>query len=123
MLIRELFESRFFKDEDFVQPKDGGREINFDMVEDLIHFMNHDDDVYRRHVYPSIAKCIDIVEAKKRPKASIFKSAVDESYRKYVREFPIRELPDTLDEETCQQVCDKLRETVCNDIAEGKYRG
>jgi hypothetical protein len=122
MRIRELLEGKFFKDEDFVTKTDAGREINYDLIEDLIHYMNNDDNAYRRHLYPSIAKCLDITERKKKPAASIFKSAVEECYKKYSREFPIRELPDNIDEETCEEVCNKLRETICKDVADGKYK-
>lgn len=122
MLIRELFEGKFFKDQDYVTAKEGGREINFDLVDDLIHYMQNDDNAYRRHLYPSIARCIDIREAKKKPKASIFKSAVEEGYRLYVKKFPIRELPSFIDEEVCEEVCNKIREEVCKDIDDGKYK-
>ena len=122
MRIGELLEGKFFKDEDFVTKSEKGREINYDLIEDLIHFMNNDDNAYRRHLYPSIARCIDIIERKKRPAVSIFKSAVEECYQKYSNEFPIRELPNRIDEKTCTEVCEKLRETVCKDIADGKYK-
>jgi hypothetical protein len=121
MRIRELFERKNFKDDDFVSPKEGGREINFDLVDDLIHYMNHDDSVYRRHVFPVIAKCIDMCEQKRKPKPSIFKSAVEECYSKYIKEYPIRELPESIDSETCTEVCDKICEIVCADIKDGKY--
>jgi hypothetical protein len=122
MRIRELLEGKNFKDLDFVTPTEDGREINFDLVEDLLHFMNHDDDVYRRHVFPSIAKCIDISKAKKTPSSKIFKSAVEESYKAYIKEFPIRELPSTIDSEICEQACSKMKEIVCKNIADGDYK-
>lgn len=122
MRIRELLEGKFFKDDDFVTKNDDGREINFDLVEDLVHYLNTDDTVYRRHTFPGIAKCIDIRERKKKPAASIFKAAVEEGYKSYIREYPIRELPQNIDEETCKEVCDKLREVVCKDIEDGKYK-
>jgi hypothetical protein len=122
MRIRELLEGKFFKDEDFVTKTEAGREINYDIVEDLVHFLNHDDNVYRRHTFPSIAKCIDIKERKKKPAANIFKAAVEEGYQKYIKEFPIRELPQHISEEMCQAVCDKMREEICKDIDDGKYK-
>lgn len=121
MRIRELLEGKFFKDEDFVSKTEGGREINYDLAEDLIYFMNHDDSAYRRHLYPNIAKCIDITERKKKPAASIFKQAVEECYKQYTHQFPIRELPESIEEELRDSVCEKLRDSICKDIAEGKY--
>lgn len=122
MRIRELFESNYFKDSDFVSPKEGGREINFDLVDDVIHFMNHDDNIYRRHLYPIIAKCVDMYEAKRKIKPSIFKPAIEEGYKKYIKEFPIRELPDSVDEATCKEMCKKMSEIVGQDLKQGKYK-
>lgn len=122
MRIRELLESKFFKDDDFMSKTEDGREINFDLAEDLMHYMNHDDSIYRRHTFPAIAKCVSIVKREKKPAASIFKSAVEEGYKSYLKEYPIRELPDHIDEEMCEEVCNKMREAVCKDIADGKYK-
>ena len=122
MRIRELLEGKFFKDDQFVSKTEDGREINFDLVEDLVHYLNHDDNVYRRHTYPGIAKCLEITDRKKKPAAKIFKSAVEEGYKAYIREYPIRELPPNIKDDLCQEVCEKLREVVCKDIQDGKYK-
>lgn len=122
MRIRELLENKAFKDSDFVTPIEGGRELNYDLAEDLVHFMNNDDQVYRRIVYPKVAICLDSVERKKKVKPSVFRSAVEESYREYVKKFPIRELPDFIDEDVCEQVCDKMYEELRQHIKDGKYK-
>jgi len=122
MRIRELLENRHFNDLDFVSPTEDGREINFDLIEDLVHFMNHDDNVYRRHVFPSIAKCVDRSKENRSFNSSVFKPAVEKSYEAYVKQYPIRELPQSLDEETCVKVCKKMKEEVSKHIADGKYK-
>ena len=123
MRITELLEGTLFKDDDFVTPKEGGgREINYDLPDDLIHFMNHDDNVYRRHVFPVVARMLDLHKKNITPKASIFKPAAEHSYKIYIKKYPIRELPDHIDEETCNKVCDKMHEEVCQHIADGKYK-
>jgi hypothetical protein len=122
MRIRELLENRHFKDLDFVNSTENGREINFDLIQDLIEFMNTNDNVYRRHVYPSIARCIDISEQNRSFKSSVFKPAVEKSYEAYLQQFPIRELPQSLDEETCVKICKKMKEEVSKHIADGKYK-
>jgi hypothetical protein len=121
MRLRELLEGKFFKSEDFVSPSPEGRKINFDLAEDLIHFMNHDDHVYRRHFFPAIHKAVDMHKENKTPKASIFKSAVEECYQTYLREFPIRELPAELDKDQLDEICSKICEQVLEHIADGKY--
>ena len=123
MRINELFEGNLFKDKDFVSPKEGGgREINYDIVDDLTHFMHHDDHAYRRHLYPIIARFLDLRERKITPKASIFKPAAEQCYEVYTKKFPIRELPDNIDKELCEKVCNKLHEEILDHIADGKYK-
>jgi hypothetical protein len=122
MRIRELLESNHFDEKDYVTPTDGGREINFDLVEDLVHFMHNDDHVYRRHIFPTFAKVMDHKVAKKSTKSDIFQDAVKESYKKYIHKFPIRELPDVLDDETCKKVCEKIHDEMNDHIKAGKYK-
>lgn len=121
MRIRELLEGKTFKDLDFVTPTENGRELNFDLAEDLMHFMNHDDNIYRRVVYPKVAECIDGLKANRKTKATIFRSAVEECYKQYIKKFPIRELPEQIEEDICEQVCEKMHEELCQHIADGKY--
>ena len=122
MRIRELLENKFFKDLDFVKSTEKGRELDFDLIEDLTHFMNYDDDVYRRHVYPSIANCLDRSNSNRSINPSIFKPAVESSYKLYVKKFPIRELPKSLDEKTINSVCKKMQEDFKQHLADGKYK-
>jgi hypothetical protein len=118
MRIRELLEAKDFNDLDFVK-KDGDKtDIDYDLVEDLVFFMNNDDETYRRHVYPVVAKCTRSIELNKSTSPSIFKNAVLDSYKSYTKEYPIRELPDTLDSDVCQEVCSKMHEEVCKTIEE-----
>ena len=74
MRIQELLEGKKFDDLDFVTKENGKRSINFDLAEDLIHFMNQDDDVYRRHTYPAIANCLDKMSKKSKPNTNVFES-------------------------------------------------
>jgi hypothetical protein len=122
MRIRELLENKFFKDLDFVKSTEKGRELDFDLVEDLVHFMNHDDDVYRRHVYPSIANCLDRANSKRSINSDVFKPAVESSYKLYVKKFPIRELPESLDDKTVNNICKKMQEDFKQHLADGKYK-
>jgi hypothetical protein len=122
MRIRELLEGKKFNELDFIEHEEDGRKINYDLAEDLIHFMNEDDDVYRRHTYPAIAKCLDRVSAKHPTKHGIFEPAVKESYRIYTKKFPIRELPDELDSKVCKEICSKIHEEVLEHIKDGKYK-
>lgn len=113
MRIRELLEGKKFNDLDFVK-KDGDKtDIDYDLTEDLVFYMNHDDDVYRRVVYPSVVACTDRLENNRSTNPSIFTNAVKESYKQYLKKFPMRQLPQDIDEEICKEACEKMHETIC----------
>lgn len=122
MRINELLEGKNFDDLDFVKDDENGRELDFDLTEDIVFHMNNDDDTYRKHVYPSITKCLSIIKSKKKGNPDIFKDAVIESYKTYRKEYPLRELPDELDEKTLKEVCKKMYEEVLEQHADGKYK-
>lgn len=123
MRIIELLESAEYKDLGFVKNigDKGDREIDFDLVEDLLFFMNNNDDAYRSHLHPALSKCITKQKDKQKTSSSIFKNAVLDSYKMYTKEYPIRELPSSLGEKICKEMCDKLHEEACQHIADGKY--
>jgi hypothetical protein len=122
MRIQELLEGKFFNDLDFVKPNENGREIDYDITEDMAYFMNHDDHAYRRHTHPAIMHCVDNMKRHVKPKADVFEPAIKECYKMYIKQFPIRELPNDLDEETIKQICDKMHEEVLQHIGDGKYK-
>ena len=117
MRIRELLEGKKFNDNDFVKTENGQRDIDYDLAEDLVYFINNNDDVYRRQLYPAIARHLN---AKKSLSPSLFKSVIADSYQLYRKEYPIRELPASLDSETCQEACEKLHDEIDKAIQEGK---
>jgi hypothetical protein len=122
MRIQDLLEG-IFKDEDFVSHnQEGGRELNYDLVEDLGYFMHNDDHAYRRFTFPVIHRFLGLHKKKITPKPSIFGQAVDECYNLYLKQFPIRELPDTIDKESREKLCNKLHEEILEHIASDKYK-
>lgn len=123
MRITELLEGKNFDDLQFVKhQEDGGREVDYDLPDDLVFFMNNDDDVFRRIVYPSVSRCVDRIDANQKTNPSLFTNAVRESYKQYVKKYPIRELPDNIEEELCKETCKKMYEEICKNHSEGKYK-
>lgn len=122
MRVQELLENINFKDDKFVKHTGEKREIDYDLVEDLVHFLNNDDDIYRRHVYPVVTRCIDLIKVKKPVSKSLFGDLVKEGYKEYVKKFPIKELPNELDKKAFKEACSKMFKEVCDDIKEGKYK-
>lgn len=123
MRIRELLENTQFDDLEFVKKDGNPGELDYDLVEDLIHYMNEDDEMYRRHLYPIITKCIERMNSNRMPSASVFKDAVSECYKSYVQKFPIRQLQDDLQDDLVREACKKLHEETCKHFEEGKYKG
>lgn len=123
MRITELLEGKIFDDLQFVKiiNDEGEKEIDFDLPDDLIYFSHNNDEAYRKHLHPIIAKCMNALKNKKKVKPDVFAPAMKECYNMYLKEFPIRELPETLDEEVCNDVCKKIHEEVCQNIKDGKY--
>lgn len=123
MRIRELLENKYFNHRDFVNiTDDNKREINYDLAEDLIHFGHNDDHAYRRHLYPVIADCISRMKAKKPIHSEMFKPAVEPLYQEYLKKFPIRELPESVDDKLCTEICKKMKEDFNKHYSEGKYK-
>ena len=88
--------------------EDQGNKPQFDLKDDLEFFMRNDDDFYRRQYYPHIIKCKRYIESGKTLNPKAFRQLVDHAYECYTKKFPIRELPDTLEEEVRTQLCNKL---------------
>jgi hypothetical protein len=122
MRIIELLEGKKFNDLDFIKKDEVGESIDYDLCEDLVFFMHNDDDVYRRHVYPSINTCIKKSKSNQKFSPSVFTNAVRESYKSYIKQFPIRHLPAELDDEELTEVCKKMHEDFCKANDDGKYK-
>lgn len=122
MRIRELLEGKDFNDIDFVRQDGDEQTLDYDLAEDLIHYLNNDDQLYRRLVYPVVHKCVENIKANKKVNPSIFKHVALEAYKSYVQKFPIRLLPNDLEDEMCTEVCKKMHEDLCKHVEEGKYK-
>lgn len=122
MRITELLEGKNFKDLDFVRTEDGTTKIDYDLAEDLAFFIKNDDDVYRRHTHHAVHKCLENLKHKKKTSPAVFKDAAMEGYKQYVKQFPIRQLPDDLEDDVCNEVCKLMHEEICKHVEEGKYK-
>jgi len=123
MRIRELFENQGFKEEDYVEGEGSGKHsINYDLAEDLAFYMHNNDDCYRKHVYPVIAHCLHQVKNKKSTSPEAFAKAVDECYENYIKEYPIRQLPDKIDKKLKEEICTRLHDELRGHIEHGHYK-
>lgn len=95
--------------------------LGFDLADDLLFFMHHDDEAYRRHTFPAILKAKDNYHAGKETSNNMFAEAVKECYNKYATQFQITELPAHLDEETLNKICEHLHTQELKKIEDGYY--
>lgn len=96
--------------------------LGFDIKEDLMFFMNHDDHAYRRHVFPTILKVKDMTEAGKQTDYKLFDKAVKECYNIYQDKFQGHKLPNNLDQEILDEVCQQIHESELEKIKNGEYK-
>ena len=96
-------------------------QLSFDLEDDLEFFMRNDDDFYRRHYYPHLVKCKNYMESGKHLGPKAFKKLVNHAYECYTKKFPIRQLPDNLEEDTCNNICSKLLRDEVKYIKEKVY--
>lgn len=122
MRIKDLLEGRF-NELDWIDKEGDNTKPNFDVADDLAFYMNNDDDIYRRHTYPSIMQCVHQTESKRKASPAIFEKAVREGYKQYLKKFPLRQLPSEIDEKLCMETCKKMHEEVIQHISDGKYKG
>jgi hypothetical protein len=121
MRITDLLENAHFKSEEFIKQTEDGNDIDYDLIDDLVFFLNNDDDVYRRCLLPAVHVFIDKQKADEETKYTIFKSAVAKGYKQYIKKYPIRELPSTLDTKVWRDVCKKLFDQISKDMEDGQY--
>ena len=123
MRIQELLENASFKEDDFIKKSaDKKEEIDYDLADDLVHFMHNDDHVYRRHVYPVIVKCISLIKHRKPTQSKMFAEAIKECYKAYSKKFPIRVLPESLEEDQIKEACEKFHDELLKHVKDGKYK-
>ena len=122
MRIRELLENKEFDDLKFIKKEGDHEGLNFDVVEDLVYFMNHDDDAYRRHLYPAVNNCIECINSNRKTSPVMFKKAVEDCYQQYIKKFPVRDLKDSLEPELFREACKKIHEDTCKAAEEGKFK-
>lgn len=121
MRIAELLENKQVNYNDFVEQIGHKKQINYDLVNDVIYYMNNNDNVYRQHLYPSIVNCVNRIKSNKSVDSNVFSQAVNAGYKSYINEYPIRELSDELSSSTRKKICDAILDKIKTDVSDGKY--
>jgi hypothetical protein len=121
MRINELCESlEFDLDKPEKDPNDP-HGLGFDLKDDLMFFMHHDDNAYRKHTFPAIMACKDRLDAGKDADVALFDKAVKECYNQYVDKFNIKQLPLEPDQKLLDEMCKHLLDDETQKIKDGHY--
>jgi hypothetical protein len=122
MRIRELLEGSKFKDDEFVKQLDdsGKREINYDLPEDLIFFMDNDDDAHRTQIDEVVDSIMKKIKKDEETRPEMLIKPVKECYKLYKEQYPIRELPDEMDKKVLKDTCVKYHDLILQRIDDGK---
>jgi hypothetical protein len=84
-------------------------QLPYDLAEDLMFFMRNDENFYRKHYYPHIAKIKEQVKKGRKLSSNVFMPMVQHAFECYTDKFPIRGLPESLEDDLCEEICSKLR--------------
>lgn len=97
------------------------KELGYDLMDDLMFFMNNDPDFYRKRYYPSMLKFEQFCKAGKTVSPRGFESLVKEAYGLYRDKFPVEGLEPSLDSEVCEKLCRQIHEQETKNCEEGMY--
>ena len=84
-------------------------QLPYDLAEDLMFFMRNDENFYRKHYYPHIAKIKEQVKKGRKLSSNVFMPMVQHAFECYTDKFPVRGLPESLEDDLCEEICSKLR--------------
>ncbi len=98
MYIFELFDPT-------AEPK---KDIDYDLHDDLIYFMNADPEFYRTSYYPIQHRFQGHCQAGRNVDPKAFSPIVIQAYENYRNKFPLPQLKEKLEEEELTEICEKL---------------
>lgn len=98
MKIFELFGSQPLKPE-----------VDFDLHDDLMFFMNNDPEFYRQDYFPFLDKFTHHCNAGRVVSPKAFSPMVIKAYKLYKNKFPIKELEEDLSDADVKDICEKLQ--------------
>lgn len=102
--------------------KGHNNEYEFDLAEDLVYFMHNNDDFYRRHFFPVLKTCKAQFESGGDFSHRVFKPVIKKAYEAYRKEFPVRELEESIEEDLTEEIAHAIYETELRNLKDGLYK-
>ena len=127
MKLYEMFGNQDISIEDMLKTdtkvvKNEQGKYEFDLGEDLVFFMHNNDDFYRRHFFPVLKTCKAQFESGGKFSHRVFKPIINKAYEAYKKEFPIRELEESLEDDFKEQVARNIYDTELKNLEDGLYK-
>ena len=91
-------------------------ELDYDIQDDLIYWINNDSMFYRKTYYPFAMKVHARFKHNKPVSAGAFASIVKSAYAAYKQQFPIPGQPDTLSDSDIREISVKLHNEELSDF-------
>ena len=85
------------------------KEVDFDLQDDLMFFMNNDPEFYRKDYFPFLNKFKHHCDCGRSVSPKAFVPIVEKAYKNYLAKFPVQELDETLKENDLHDICEKLQ--------------
>lgn len=84
-------------------------EVDFDLQDDLVFFINNDPEFYRRSYFPFINKFNQHCSAGRVAHPKAFAPIVVKAYKEYKNKFPVEGLEEELPVDQIENICEKLQ--------------
>lgn len=97
------------------------KELGYDLMDDLMFFMNNDPGFYRKRYYPAMLKFDQYCKEGKDVSPRGFEKLVKEAYSIYKEKFPVEGLESQIDSEMCEKICRHIHEQELKNCEEGMY--
>lgn len=93
---------------------------DFDVVEDLIFFINNDPQFYKNRYYPELQEFQRMVKKGMPIGVQFFAELVNDAYRKYTKMYDLHDLPEKLSKQDLHDICGALYDQEVDDIEDIK---
>lgn len=80
----------------------------FDLIDDVVFFINNDPEFYRTIYFPLVSKFTDALKKGRTPSANAFKTIAEKAYDQYKEKFDVENLSPNLSPEELKDICVKL---------------
>ena len=98
------------------------KSLGYDLMDDLMFFMNNDPQFYRKRYFPTMLKFDKFCKEGKTVSPRGFEKLVKEAYEIYRNKFQqVEGLEPQLDEEICEKLCRHIHEQETKNCDEGMY--